>query len=1098
MMNKYKISFSNEISSKEISENDTSNLKFNSTINDFSDLNKKKMFIENQLTLNNDKFSKKERKISLNNDLKVYKHAQIRKKLYPQSNILLHPTLRNDIEKISKDENNNEHNLTVGKSKNPLLNSIQVKRKNKEKNEIVNKNNNYTQSNQSKKNSQNFPFNYTKKKVIFHGKNNSILNQNKSSNILELKIPETNKNQNKHLLNGKLLKSLEKNNRNFEVINNISNYIKTEINSNKFRNNFQIKNKFLLFPNKKTEINELIDSKTIDIKNSELSNINNSPIKNDSIHIDYSMVQPKKMNNDKETEYSNINMTQTINDIEKENINDKEKRRYIYINRRIQNLKNENKNNFRYLNKSNKIIEINVENNNKIKSSALLKDDVVNYKYSLTDKKEEIKNNIKSKINPYFRNKVTLSQNKTKINKTTPFSSLKFLVHKAHEIEELGDSFGKFYMNGPNSARNLQYKSTTLNHRNFTLNGNNNKTLSDFVDTNIDNQIPKKKFTNLLSESKKHFRKLSNLSNSEINDGINYANKIINNNTFNTTVNFYKINPISSDLNNNSISQKTNILSKIKNNLGHARVTSDYSSYSSILGFLLNNKKTSNKENNSKKNDKEIKEEITNKENDISFEILYTLELKLKNILFKVNNYNICYNECYDWINYYFNCKFYEKEINLFKLNHNKNNIIYYIKVELLCYFLCYDISFNKNFNQAGILLKTIFNLLHINYLILISFIIYGNNKNRENEDNNGNFYFYKLKEIAEKELKIKLYSQDMNESNILLLISNNFKEINNYYKMIIDNLYSYYYSLNNKNEFKFPASLSLDINSLNNIDKLNIISIFFFDAYRFSNNYNFKDLEKFFELYLCKSISNEILTPNDNIIINKNLNLYNDNNNFKNMNEFNNKYILNEEKYYDNILINEYYLPPIKPYYKYTLVLDLDETLVYFQKDNNLLNNNTFSKNTLILRPGLLDFLNKMKTLYELVLFSFGTKEYVYNILNVIEKNEKIFEYVLYRQHATYEKGEYVKNLALLGRDLKKIIIVDDIPHVFKMQKSNGIRIKAFYGDIISDRNTLKLLGKILERIRFEADENDGDLRKCLQNHGNLIFSYITTNLEN
>ena len=132
MMNKNKISFSNEISNKELLEKDTSNIKFNSTINDFSDLNTKKMFIENQLTLNNDKFSKKERKISLNNDLKVYKHAQIRKKLYPQSNILLHPTLRNDIQKISKDENNNEPNLTVGKIKNPLLNSIQVKRKNKE------------------------------------------------------------------------------------------------------------------------------------------------------------------------------------------------------------------------------------------------------------------------------------------------------------------------------------------------------------------------------------------------------------------------------------------------------------------------------------------------------------------------------------------------------------------------------------------------------------------------------------------------------------------------------------------------------------------------------------------------------------------------------------------------------------------------------------------------------------------------------------------------------------------------------------------------------------------------------------------------------
>ena len=197
-------------------------------------------------------------------------------------------------------------------------------------------------------------------------------------------------------------------------------------------------------------------------------------------------------------------------------------------------------------------------------------------------------------------------------------------------------------------------------------------------------------------------------------------------------------------------------------------------------------------------------------------------------------------------------------------------------------------------------------------------------------------------------------------------------------------------------------------------------------------------------------------------------------------------------------MVMNEYYLPPIKPYYKYTLVLDLDETLIYFQNYNNLLNNSYKNKNSLIFRPGLLDFLYKMKPLYELVLFSFGTKEYVDHILSIIEKKEKIFEYVLYRQHATYEKGEYVKNLALLGRDLKKIIIVDDIPHVFKLQKNNGICIKSFYGDVISDRNTLKLLGKILEKIRFDADENDGDIRKSLKKQRNLIFTHITTNLEN
>ena len=91
---------------------------------------------------------------------------------------------------------------------------------------------------------------------------------------------------------------------------------------------------------------------------------------------------------------------------------------------------------------------------------------------------------------------------------------------------------------------------------------------------------------------------------------------------------------------------------------------------------------------------------------------------------------------------------------------------------------------------------------------------------------------------------------------------------------------------------------------------------------------------------------------------------------------------------------------------------------------------------------------------------------------------------------------GEYIKDLSLLGRDLKNIIIVDDIPQVFKLQERNGICIKAFYGDIVTDRNTLKILGTILEKVRFDADE-DGDIRKSLDKQRNLIFSHITTNIE-
>ena len=98
------------------------------------------------------------------------------------------------------------------------------------------------------------------------------------------------------------------------------------------------------------------------------------------------------------------------------------------------------------------------------------------------------------------------------------------------------------------------------------------------------------------------------------------------------------------------------------------------------------------------------------------------------------------------------------------------------------------------------------------------------------------------------------------------------------------------------------------------------------------------------------------------------------------------------------------------------------------------------------------------MKTIYELVIFSFGTLEKD-NVIKIIEKNEKYFEHILYRQHATINNGEYIKDLSLLGRNLKNIIIVDDICQVYKLQEKNGICIKAFYGDIVSDRNTLKIL---------------------------------------
>ena len=249
-----------------------------------------------------------------------------------------------------------------------------------------------------------------------------------------------------------------------------------------------------------------------------------------------------------------------------------------------------------------------------------------------------------------------------------------------------------------------------------------------------------------------------------------------------------------------------------------------------------------------------------------------------------------------------------------------------------------------------------------------------------------------------------------------------------------------------NDNEFEtITDSATFDDNAtIKQIKTKNsiIISSFFFESYQLSNNYSIIDLENFFYSFLYRTTK-----------IKRN---------------------------------NQFILPKIdNSKYKYTLVLDLDETLVHCQKKVN----NEF---ILLFRPGLYEFLLKMKNICELILFSYGTPNYVDSIIKIIEKNEKFFEYILDRNHVTYDNGNYVKDLNMLNRDLKNIIIIDDSSKFFKFHKENGICVKPFYGDIENDKNTLSILGNILEKIFYDVNIT-GDVRISLKKFRRLLnFSNI------
>ena len=71
------------------------------------------------------------------------------------------------------------------------------------------------------------------------------------------------------------------------------------------------------------------------------------------------------------------------------------------------------------------------------------------------------------------------------------------------------------------------------------------------------------------------------------------------------------------------------------------------------------------------------------------------------------------------------------------------------------------------------------------------------------------------------------------------------------------------------------------------------------------------------------------------------------------------------------------------------------------------------------------------MSKYYEIAVFTAGLKDYADWILNDLDKQGFISHW-LYRDHTKLRNGVYIKDLSKLGRDLSKIIIVDNIEDNF------------------------------------------------------------------
>ena len=409
---------------------------------------------------------------------------------------------------------------------------------------------------------------------------------------------------------------------------------------------------------------------------------------------------------------------------------------------------------------------------------------------------------------------------------------------------------------------------------------------------------------------------------------------------------------------------------------------------------------------------------IIKKNEIINIEDLLLLEERFTDIIIAIKNRNNIANECFELINFYTQSSLYNKFENYFKDYISKSIVHSSILLTIFDLILVYHISFDSFFfNSNCNFLCDILNINHQSYLLLCDYI-----SNKVSSSEKDNIWVKKLKLMLNN--NINHLNINTNEDFQMFIVKKNLNKNNLSLSLIEINYYIY-------NIQKHLTSL---LKNLSEEDDLKSILI---DIYNNIFEMQSEELIKFFKKKVIRIINKNASIAGSDI------SLYNE----KNHAEIKVPYL--------NYKSNK----------KFTLVLDLDETLICFkigpEKNRGLLR----------LRPGLFPFLLNIKKYYELIIFTSATTEYADPLLKAIEKDEKIFDFKLYRQHTIIYNNEFVKDISKIGRPLDKIIIVDNLPQNFRLQKENGIMIKAFWGEDNYD-TALFALGDILNKIAIEFDD--------------------------
>ena len=429
------------------------------------------------------------------------------------------------------------------------------------------------------------------------------------------------------------------------------------------------------------------------------------------------------------------------------------------------------------------------------------------------------------------------------------------------------------------------------------------------------------------------------------------------------------------------------------------------------------------------------------KEEFINIEDLLILEEKINDVLLSIKPKSNTPNECFELINSFQQSSLYNNFENYFRDISSKmivHSTIIYLIYDVI---ICYHFSFNEQFfNSCYKYLEILLKINHKCYLLLCDLILL-----KVVNDSKQNIWVDKLRDMVKKNL---VHVELNNKEYIAFMLQ-------------YDNINYKNPSTSNLMEIKFYNSkiekyLQCFLNSLNREDEMK---------------------QEFCSLFedICNISADKLL----HFFKSKIIQIINENASVAGIESSSYQIFIDENA------IQVPYLKNKCPK-KFSLVLDLDETLISFKLEPNEEN-----KGIIRFRPYLDSFLSKVKEKYEIIVFTSGTQDYADPLEDAIEQNQKYFDVRLYRQHTIAFGNDIVKDISRIGRPLDKILIVENMPQNFRLQKENGILIKSFYGEDIYD-NALDSLGNILIKIANEFN----DVRKGIAKYKNEILNKVSTNL--